>query len=67
MSNLTVRPFVLVVGLDLTDTDSSGYALNQAARIAARIPRSQMHLLHVLCADADVTREAAGCLPRDAA
>jgi nucleotide-binding universal stress UspA family protein len=63
------RPFVLVVGLDLTDTESSGYALNQAARTAARIPRSQLHLLQVLApgATADVTREAAGCLQRYAA
>jgi len=63
------RPFVLVVGLDLTDTESSGYALNQAARTAARIPRSQLHLLQVLAAGAtaEVTREAAGCLQRYAA
>jgi nucleotide-binding universal stress UspA family protein len=62
----TDRPFVLVVGLDLTDTESSGYALNQAAHIAARIAGSQMHLLHVL--DPGVTaaaiRDAAGCLQR---
>jgi nucleotide-binding universal stress UspA family protein len=60
------RPFVLVVGLDLTDTESSGYALDQAARVATRIPGSQMHLLHVLAAgaNADATRETAGCLLR---
>jgi nucleotide-binding universal stress UspA family protein len=69
MSNAVTRPeppFVLVVGLDLTDTESSGYALNQAARVAARIPGSHMHLLQVLAAgaNAEVTRDAAGCLER---
>jgi nucleotide-binding universal stress UspA family protein len=60
------RPFVLVVGLDLTDTETSGYALNQSARIAQRIPGSQIHLLEVVAAGtgADVTREAAACLQR---
>ncbi len=60
------RPFVLVVGLDLTDTESSGYALTQAARIAVRIPNSQMHLLHVLAvgASAEQTNDAAGRLQR---
>jgi nucleotide-binding universal stress UspA family protein len=41
------RPFVLVVALDLTDTVSGGYALDQALRIARRIPASQLHVLHV--------------------
>ena len=41
------RPFVLLVSLDLADTDSGGYALDQALRIAARIPDVQMHVLHV--------------------
>jgi nucleotide-binding universal stress UspA family protein len=60
------RPFVLVVGLDLTDSESSGYAVNQAARIATRIPGSQMHLLQVLLASANAgaTREAAAVLER---
>jgi nucleotide-binding universal stress UspA family protein len=44
----TDRPFVLVVGIDLMDTLSSGYALNQAARMAMRIPGSEMHLLYVI-------------------
>ncbi len=44
---LAERPFVLVVALDLADTASGGYALDQAARVAMRIPRSQMHALHV--------------------
>jgi nucleotide-binding universal stress UspA family protein len=72
MSNTVTRvgrPFVLVVGLDLTDTETSGYALNQAARVAVRIPESQVHLLQVLAsgASAEVTHEAAGCLQRYAA
>jgi nucleotide-binding universal stress UspA family protein len=69
MSNATAntdRPFVIVVGLDITDTESSGYALDQAARTAMRIERSQMHLLHVLPsgAGADIIRETAGSLER---
>jgi nucleotide-binding universal stress UspA family protein len=69
MSNATVstdRPFVLVVGLDITDTESSGYALDQAARTAMRVDGSQMHLVHVLpsSAVADEIREAAGSLER---
>jgi nucleotide-binding universal stress UspA family protein len=44
----TDRPFVFVVGIDLLDTVSSGYALNQAARLAMRIPGSEMHLLYVV-------------------
>jgi nucleotide-binding universal stress UspA family protein len=60
----TDRPFVLVVGLDLADTDSSGYALDQAARTAMRIGGSRMHLLHVLAAEADADKigQAAGLL-----
>jgi nucleotide-binding universal stress UspA family protein len=45
------RPFVLVVALDLEDTDSSGYALNQAARMAMRIANSEMHLVYVIPTD----------------
>jgi nucleotide-binding universal stress UspA family protein len=40
-------PFVIVVALDLADTESGGYALDQATRIALRIPESQVHVLHV--------------------
>jgi nucleotide-binding universal stress UspA family protein len=60
------RPFVMVVGLNISDTDSSGFALDQAARTAMRIPCSTMHLLHVLEARAslDQADEAAGCLRR---
>jgi nucleotide-binding universal stress UspA family protein len=69
MSNAVVTPqgpFVLVVGLDLANTESSGYAVNQAARIAMRILGSEMHLLYVLAADAtaDEVRDAAGRLER---
>lgn len=47
------RPFVLVVAMDLGDTDSGGFALDQAARIAVRIPDSEMHILHVAPVDDD--------------
>jgi nucleotide-binding universal stress UspA family protein len=58
------RPFAIVVGLDLTDTATSGYALEQAARITARIPCSEMHVLHVASPEAslEVAREAVGLL-----
>ncbi len=57
-------PFVVVVGLDLADTDSSGFALDQAARVALRVPCSVMHILHVANAQAstEATREAANLL-----
>ncbi len=45
------RPFVLVVALDLADAPAGGYALDQAGRIAMRIPKSQMHVLHVSTGD----------------
>ena len=45
------RAFVLVVALDLADTASGGYALDQALRIASRVPNSQMHALHVSVLD----------------
>jgi len=63
MSNVTApmdQPFVLVVALDLTDTASGGYALDQATRIAGRVPGSQLHVLHV--STADVTSETLGLL-----
>jgi nucleotide-binding universal stress UspA family protein len=41
------RRFVLLAAVDLADTDSGGYALDQAMRIATRIPDAQMHVLHV--------------------
>jgi nucleotide-binding universal stress UspA family protein len=52
--------FVLVVALDLADTASGGYALDQALRIARRIPGSQMHVLHVSVLDPQ--RETLGML-----
>jgi nucleotide-binding universal stress UspA family protein len=42
------RPFVLMLGLDLTDQESSGFAFDQAARIVARIPNSQLHVAYIL-------------------
>jgi len=58
------RPFVLVLGLDLTETEASGFAFDQAARIVARIPRSQLHVVHVLDAHAssEEGHEALGLL-----
>jgi nucleotide-binding universal stress UspA family protein len=55
MSNASAprnRSFVLVVALDLADTDSGGFAFDQALRIALRIPDSQVHVLHVSVLDA---------------
>ena len=46
------RAFVLIVALDLADTASGGYALDQALRIARRIPGSQLHAVHVSADDA---------------
>ena len=58
------RPFVLTLGLDLTDTASSGFAFDYAGRIASRIPGSQIQVVYVLPQDAgpDTIREAAGLL-----
>jgi nucleotide-binding universal stress UspA family protein len=58
------RPFVLALGLDLTDTASSGFAFDHAGRIASRIPGSQVHVVYVLPDNAgpERTREAAGLL-----
>jgi nucleotide-binding universal stress UspA family protein len=60
----TARPFVLVLGLNLGDQESSGYALDQAAHIASRIPGSQMHIVHVAPAEtgAESAQESAGLL-----
>jgi nucleotide-binding universal stress UspA family protein len=56
------RPFIIVLGLDLTDSKSSGFALDQAARIASRIEPSQVHAVYALPEDASeaVVREATG-------
>jgi nucleotide-binding universal stress UspA family protein len=60
----TLNPFVLVLGLDLADTASSGFAFEQASRIAPRIAKSRMHVVYVLNKDSSpaVTREAVGLL-----
>jgi nucleotide-binding universal stress UspA family protein len=63
MSNVSVpsdRPFVLVVALDLADTASGGYALDQAMRLATRVTDSQLHVLHV--STSDVKSETLGLL-----
>ena len=56
MSNTTARPqvqpFVLLLGLDLEDTESSGYAFRQAACIGSRIPCCALHVVHVAPANA---------------
>jgi len=56
------RPFVIVLALDLTDTASSGYALDQAARVASRIEPSQVHAVYAVPEDATdaLVQEAAG-------
>jgi nucleotide-binding universal stress UspA family protein len=63
-SNATVRSPALsmVVGLDFTDAD--GPAFDQAARIAQRVPHSELHLLHVFHAEptAEQSRELVGHL-----
>jgi nucleotide-binding universal stress UspA family protein len=44
-SGTTGKPLTLLVGLDFTDAD--GPAFDQAARIAQRAPKSELHLVHV--------------------
>jgi nucleotide-binding universal stress UspA family protein len=58
------RPFVLVLGLNLADQDSSGYAFDEAMRIGSRISGSQMHIVHVVpqATSGDSARETAGLL-----
>jgi nucleotide-binding universal stress UspA family protein len=65
-SNAERRPFVLVLGLDLTDTTSSGYAFDQAHRIAARIERSQVHPVYAMAEESGdaVLAEASSLLGR---
>lgn len=45
------RPFVIVIGLDLKDQDSSGYAFDQAMRMASRIASSEAHVVYVVAED----------------
>jgi nucleotide-binding universal stress UspA family protein len=63
-ANNSKRPFAVVLGVDLDDTESSGFAFDQAARIVARIPGAVMHILHVQVAEtsAATVMEAAGLL-----
>lgn len=42
------RPFVIVLGVDLADQESSGYAFDEATKIVSRIPRAEMHVVHVV-------------------
>lgn len=44
----------IVVGLDFTD--AGGRAFDQAARIAQRVPRSELHLVHVFAAQPSEAR-----------
>jgi nucleotide-binding universal stress UspA family protein len=57
--------FLIVVAVDLTDTSSSGFAFDQAARIARRIAESELHVVNVLPdepAKSGRAHEAAGLL-----
>jgi nucleotide-binding universal stress UspA family protein len=54
-------PFTVVVGNDFTP--ASGYAFDQAARVARRVPGSDLHVVHVV--DAKVTAEQAKQLATD--
>ena len=58
------RPFVLVVGVDLEDQGSSGFALDEALRMTSRIAGSQMHVAYVVAPETSVeaSRQAAGLL-----
>jgi nucleotide-binding universal stress UspA family protein len=58
------RPFLLVLGLDLKDQASSGFAFDAAVRIVSRIPGSEMHVVHVVGDDVGVeaSQQTAGLL-----
>lgn len=64
IATASARPFVVVLGLDLTDTESSGFAFDQAARMVGRIPGAVLHVLHVLAPQATTASapETAGLL-----
>jgi nucleotide-binding universal stress UspA family protein len=53
----TQEPFVLLLGLNLGDQKSSGYAFEQAARISARLQSCTLHILHVAPAGASVEEQ----------
>jgi nucleotide-binding universal stress UspA family protein len=42
------HPFVIVLGIDLRDQDSSGYAFDQAMRMASRIAGSEAHVVYAV-------------------
>jgi nucleotide-binding universal stress UspA family protein len=48
------KPFSVVVGLDFTDAD--GPAFDQAARLALRVPGSELHLVHVFTMEPSAER-----------
>jgi nucleotide-binding universal stress UspA family protein len=58
------RRFTVVLGLDLADQESSGYAFDQAMRIASRIDHSEVQVLYVMpeSASAEAAAEALGLL-----
>jgi nucleotide-binding universal stress UspA family protein len=62
MTATTASPFTLVVGNDFSP--ASGFAFDQAFRVARRIPGSQVHVLHVIAGEADAAKatDAAGRL-----
>jgi len=47
-------PFTLVVGNDFSP--ASGYAFEQAARVARRVPGSDLHVVHVMDGEPDAER-----------
>jgi nucleotide-binding universal stress UspA family protein len=54
----TERPFTIVVGLDFTD--AGGLAFDQAARLACRVPKAELHLVHAFPTERDARKT-----PRD--
>jgi nucleotide-binding universal stress UspA family protein len=48
------KAFSVVVGLDFTDAD--GPAFDQAARLALRVPASELHLVHVFLTEPSAER-----------
>jgi nucleotide-binding universal stress UspA family protein len=62
MIPILATPFTLVVGNDFSE--ASGCAFDQAARVARRIPRSDMHVVHVIDGEAteDGTKQLASQL-----
>jgi nucleotide-binding universal stress UspA family protein len=51
LANASGRPFTLVLGLDLADQESSGYAFDQAMRIASRVVGSDLHVVYAVADD----------------